>query len=228
VRFAFQIQNWQDSGEIFIRKPTVNEVVMSKVVMSELRLLIKSTKELSKRFTQLEVKKKAGNSMKKLITLLLTVALLIANTAQAALFGPSNYEECMVDGKVGRTNAELYELRKYCRSKFTQKIEENKIEESLSKTFRNGNGNIRCIIMAETLEFNINKTTVLYRGRTTNVILNDKDKIIFKLKKIVKFKNNMLADGLFTVYKSGRIYQELYITNTNDLNSYATGECIEI
>lgn len=34
---------------------------MSKVIMSELRLLIKSTKELSKRFTQLQVKKKGGS-----------------------------------------------------------------------------------------------------------------------------------------------------------------------
>lgn len=164
--------------------------------------------------------------MSKFIVLIFT--FLFSLSANAWLFGPKSYEECMNDGKVGRTNAELYELRKYCRSKFPQKIKELKFEEKLSKTFRNSNGNLRCIIWAETLEFNINKNTVLYRGRTANLILNDNDKITFKLNKIVKLKNNMFADGLFTIYKSGRIYQELYITNTNDLNSYATGECVEI
>jgi hypothetical protein len=51
----------------------------------------------------------------RLITILL---FLICGASEAALFGASNYEECMSDGKVGRTNAELRLLTDKCRKEF--------------------------------------------------------------------------------------------------------------
>ena len=53
--------------------------------------------------------------MKKIIVL---TALLLSQTANAGLFGASTYEECMSDGKVGRTNAELRLLTDKCRKMF--------------------------------------------------------------------------------------------------------------
>jgi hypothetical protein len=52
--------------------------------------------------------------MRKVLFLL----LLVPNLVSASLFGPSNYEECMTQGKTGRTDAELALKHKECRKKF--------------------------------------------------------------------------------------------------------------
>ena len=57
--------------------------------------------------------------MKNLIVITFLALMLISSlNASAGLFGASNFEECMSDGKVGRTNAELYLLKKNCQRKF--------------------------------------------------------------------------------------------------------------
>lgn len=53
--------------------------------------------------------------IKKIISIL---AMLISLNASAGLFGASTFEECMSDGKVGRTNAELNLLKAKCRKEF--------------------------------------------------------------------------------------------------------------
>jgi hypothetical protein len=53
--------------------------------------------------------------IKKIISIL---TMLISLNASAGLFGASNYEECMSDGKVGRTNAELQVLKSKCERQF--------------------------------------------------------------------------------------------------------------
>lgn len=56
--------------------------------------------------------------MKKLIAVLIIAMVQISDSAYAGFFGASNYEECMSDGKVGRTNAEISLLHKNCQKKF--------------------------------------------------------------------------------------------------------------
>ena len=52
--------------------------------------------------------------------LILISCCLIFCTYQvnAGIFGPNNFEECMVDGKVGRTRVEIALLRVSCRKRF--------------------------------------------------------------------------------------------------------------
>lgn len=52
----------------------------------------------------------------KLIPIL--VLFFLTNNVYANLFGPSNYEECMNDGKVGRNLSEIQLKNKECRKKF--------------------------------------------------------------------------------------------------------------
>ena len=70
--------------------------------------------------------------MKKIIVL---TALLLSQTANAGLFGASTYEECMSDGKVGRTNAELRLLTDKCRKEFP----------ALPKLYALKNARISCV-----------------------------------------------------------------------------------
>lgn len=56
--------------------------------------------------------------MKNLIIINSLVLTLISLNASAGLFGASNFEECMSDGKVGRTNAELVMQSNKCRKSF--------------------------------------------------------------------------------------------------------------
>jgi hypothetical protein len=51
-----------------------------------------------------------------------------------SIFGPSNYEECLADGKIGRTNSEIAVQMKMCRKKFP-------VLANLSK---NGAGLMKC------------------------------------------------------------------------------------
>lgn len=46
------------------------------------------------------------------------ILFFLSNSAYASLFGPSNYEECMNDGKVGRNLSEIQLKNKECRKKF--------------------------------------------------------------------------------------------------------------
>jgi len=50
--------------------------------------------------------------------LILITLFLFPLTAFAQIFGPKNFDQCMNDGKVGRTNAELALKHKECRNKF--------------------------------------------------------------------------------------------------------------
>lgn len=50
--------------------------------------------------------------------ILLSFLLLTTSYASAQLFGPKNYEECVSDGKTGRTNAELAVHMDNCAVKF--------------------------------------------------------------------------------------------------------------
>ena len=49
---------------------------------------------------------------------LILVMLLATGNADAITFGANNYEECMSDGKVGRTNDELHLLMNKCHLAF--------------------------------------------------------------------------------------------------------------
>lgn len=51
-----------------------------------------------------------------------------------SIFGPSSYEECLADGKIGRTNSEIAIQMKMCRKKFPV----------LLNLSRNGVGLIKC------------------------------------------------------------------------------------
>ena len=56
--------------------------------------------------------------------------LFTASFAQAAWFGPSTYEECMNDGKVGRTSGELGLLNKHCQKKFPKLLKLHKLKDA--------------------------------------------------------------------------------------------------
>lgn len=58
----------------------------------------------------------------------------LACSANAGIFGPANYDECVNDGKVGRTPAELRNLYEFCASRFPK----------LPKILRKGRSDVNC------------------------------------------------------------------------------------
>jgi len=55
---------------------------------------------------------------RSLATILIVLALQPSPSQGVSLFGPDSYEECVSDGRVGRTNAEIATQMQMCRKKF--------------------------------------------------------------------------------------------------------------
>lgn len=84
-------------------------------------------------------------------------------SASAGLFGPSNFEECMSDGKIGRSTAEIYQLRKSCQKKFPK-----------LPSIKNGiNAPVKCVFSGSTDVF-----TVQYNKKNNSVTINDAPKAV--------------------------------------------------
>ena len=89
----------------------------------------------------------------------------IHHFATAGFFGPSNFEECMSDGKVGRSTAEIFQLRKNCQKKFPK-----------LPSIANGNNRpVQCFYQGSpdiySVQFNKKDNTATFNGRPSNVIL---------------------------------------------------------
>jgi hypothetical protein len=83
----------------------------------------------------------------------------------AGFFGPSNFEECMSDGKIGRSTAEIFQLKKSCQKKFPK-----------LPSIANGNNRpVQCIFQGSpdvySIQFNKKDNTSSFNGKPNNVIL---------------------------------------------------------
>jgi len=120
--------------------------------------------------------------MKKIISILLT---LLSVNSYGGIFGPSNYEECVLDGlKNTKTESSVYLLRQTCQQKF-QKDSEKKVINICSLTW---NGKTFYPGRPEMID---KYTTITFKGTsdilfvpdnmidsvTQSFILKEKDKI---------------------------------------------------
>ncbi len=113
------------------------------------------------------------NIVCRLISALIFLTTLNVN---AAWFGASTYEECMIDGKIGRTNAELTVLRQYCMSKFPKKA-----NKKIAKLFTIGKSNIRCVINAQAYDFKIENGFVEHKNERHKILFKDDNEIMFNM-----------------------------------------------
>jgi hypothetical protein len=108
--------------------------------------------------------------IKKLFLLLILLFPVVAN---AALFGASSYEECMADGKVGRTNAELQVLRNKCEKQFPK----------LAKLYGMKDSTILCLSSDNSAQdtYKISKNYLITEsGKNLKLDLRTADTIILK------------------------------------------------
>lgn len=106
----------------------------------------------------------------KILFIFLTL-LLVSTSSQANLFGASTYEECVEDGKVGRTNMEVRNLRDKCRQKFPL----------LSNLYKNNKANITCLFEnGDELQIAINDKNVVINGRQGRFVMRTAEKIVVK------------------------------------------------
>jgi hypothetical protein len=84
--------------------------------------------------------------MKKIIVFcsLFSALIYTPNSSQAWIFGPSNFEECVSDGKVGRSNMEMRALHDLCRKKFPNKTQLKPEKYKLKKAYEGRDSKIVC------------------------------------------------------------------------------------
>ena len=92
--------------------------------------------------------------------------------AVAGLFGPSNFEECMSDGKIGRSTAEIYQLRKNCQKKFPKLL-----------SIKNGTDiPVKCVFSGSTDVFSIQyskkNNQAAMNGKPINLVIFTDEKIV--------------------------------------------------
>ncbi len=96
--------------------------------------------------------------------------------ASGNFFRPENYEECVSDGKVGRSNLELSAHKSMCRKKFPV----------LSKIANYGTGKIQCVDIHDksTIAFNISKKSVNAVGSRLDFPIS------FNSREIIRFEGD--------------------------------------
>ncbi len=115
-----------------------------------------------------------------------------------SLFGPSNYEECMVDGKVGRTNAEISLQMRMCRKNFPL----------LSNISKKGIGIIRCADYSDKSSsvFSIKQNTIVQQGTKLEFKINARNS------ELIRFEGDGAENGNG---KKVKMYGELNISDGN-------------
>jgi hypothetical protein len=109
----------------------------------------------------------------KCIKFLIGLSLLLFGiNARAGLFGPSNFEDCVSDGKVGRSNGELFQHMKSCQKKFPK----------LPSIKDGNNKSISCIFSGSndvyTAQYNKRNNTASFNGKPENVIIFTDEKLV--------------------------------------------------
>ena len=115
--------------------------------------------------------------------------LLISSKSQAAWFGPSTYEECMNDGKVGRTTSELNLLKNYCQKKFPKLPKLHKLKDA----------NIKCVgDKSEVVNFKIKNNLVYFNNNHTNFFkYRTADNIVLEPTHSIESNNKKIIFDLF-------------------------------
>ena len=100
--------------------------------------------------------------------------LLMPILSFAGLLGPSNYEECMSDGIIGRSPQELGLLKNACQNKFPD----------LKKTYKGQNANLTCRddqdASIHIVSIKSNKVFIDTLNKDFLITLRNKDKLIFQ------------------------------------------------
>lgn len=138
--------------------------------------------------------------------------LLTFNTANAALFGASTFEECMNDGRVGRTNAELRILKNKCEKQFPklQKLYSLK-DANISCEGKDTNGIVNYRISK-------NKLSLSHLNSTFPILVRTKEKLLIKgfFLKNEKLNKDILATlTIFPLDGSAFIEVEGFISSMN-------------
>jgi hypothetical protein len=134
----------------------------------------------------------------------------VAINANAGLFGASNYEECMNDGKVGRTDIEMQMLHLKCQKQFPK----------LPKLFKMKDSTILCVSSDNNKKqtFKINKDGIrIETGKLYPISVRTNETLIVKAnwsineKYPTTFTLNIL-DGVaeLAVYETGEKYTPKY------------------
>ena len=112
--------------------------------------------------------------MNQKLKLILISLLLMPILSFAGLLGPSNYEECMSDGKIGRSPQELGLLKNACLNKFPD----------LKKTYKGQNANLTCRDDQDASIHNVsiksNKVFIDTLDKDFLITLRSNDKLIFQ------------------------------------------------
>lgn len=157
--------------------------------------------------------------MKKIITALLTAALLIASSAYAWLLGANSYEECINDGKVGRTTAEMSALSTKCYNQFP-KLQKLSINKDVSLVCRDINEKsiYKIEVKGDKIKFdqlpNRKFTKTSYDKTSMTFVGDGKDK---ETNQLVKIYGNISI-----LYGSGNIKVEYIDATKNDYDYYFT------
>lgn len=157
--------------------------------------------------------------MQKLIIKSLTGIFLFlvvgVTTANSALFGPDNYDECMSDGKFGRSNNELGLLESKCRSKFPV----------LPKLYSMKNSSIVCIRddNDDTLTYTItSKGMALKNSKITfPIYYRSSEKVVVKGNIVQKINTKQTYPSIFTL-------DNLYGKATIEFNDKVSSELIRM
>ena len=124
-------------------------------------------------------------------------------SSYAALFGTKTYEECVSDGKVGRTNAEIQLLINSCQIKFPHLKRVN--EGSVAHIVCVGKG-------VDSLELKFNKSQVLSGEKFKDISpirLRHNNTVYFNLNKMIKFKEKFLLTSNELNTLDGRLGMEI-------------------
>lgn len=124
----------------------------------------------------MNIKNKARVWVRSIMRKLLLISLFSLPTiSHAALFGASSYEECVNDGKVGRTNFEMRALINKCRKDFPM----------LPKLAKKKEANLVCRDTdGKTVNYVEVKSNTVKMSELKNILLNktshNKDELTFK------------------------------------------------
>jgi hypothetical protein len=120
------------------------------------------------------------------------------NSFAVSVFGPSNYEECMVDGKVGRTNAEISLQMRMCRKNFPL----------LPNISRKGVGIIRCADYSDKSSsvFSIKQNVITQQGTKLEFKINARNS------EVIRFEGDGAENGSG---KKVKMYGELNVSEGN-------------
>lgn len=149
-------------------------------------------------------------------------AIILSSASNAALFGPNSYEECMSDGKVGRTNAETRNLHLKCRQQFPVLVNLYKKNKSdLVCMLSNGD---ELLIKVDKKNIYVNKSLSKFIMRTNQYLvikdLNAAETTDDKRLLNAVWKIDMLEGLISAKFSYADTDEEVFFRNSN-------GECSE-